>query len=70
MCHCMQWVTGHPAPDSSPLVLSVQQASGRGDWQTVGAHCFASGVIGPLWEEVSARGVCLCFAQLIGAVGY
>eukprot|EP00877_Chromochloris_zofingiensis_P012620 jgi/Chrzof1/7611/Cz02g30060.t1 len=50
------WVTGHPAPDSSPLVLSVQQASGRGDWQTVGAHCFASGVIGPLWEEVLWRG--------------
>ncbi|WIA31154.1 hypothetical protein OEZ86_001165 [Tetradesmus obliquus] len=43
-----------PAP-VNPLVATLQQAADAGDWRSVGLHCAASGVLGPLWEEVFWR---------------
>lgn len=40
-----------PAPPN-PLVDTLQQAGAAGDWAALAQHCAASGVLGPLWEEV------------------
>lgn len=41
-------------PAASPLVGEVQAAVAAADWGAVGAHLAASGLVGPIWEEVRA----------------
>lgn len=43
------------APLPNPLVPQVQQAAAAGDWMSLGAHVAASGLVGPVWEEVSSE---------------
>eukprot|EP00878_Enallax_costatus_P036068 GHUV01040361.1.p1 GENE.GHUV01040361.1~~GHUV01040361.1.p1 ORF type:complete len:133 (+),score=20.15 GHUV01040361.1:221-619(+) len=50
----LQAVLG-PTPDN-PLVTTLQQAGANNDWSSLGLHCLASGVLGPIWEEVFWRG--------------
>ncbi|KAI8476850.1 MAG: hypothetical protein J3K34DRAFT_399633 [Monoraphidium minutum] len=45
---------GPAAP--SALVAEVHAAAAAGDWRALGAHLLASGVVGPIWEEVFWRG--------------
>jgi hypothetical protein len=33
-------------------VATLHTTADAGDWGSVGLHCVASGVLGPLWEEV------------------
>jgi hypothetical protein len=51
----LQAVAGLEAP--SPLVATLQQAAGARQWGALAQHCVASGLLGPLWEEVC---VCVC----------
>jgi hypothetical protein len=46
----LQAVLG-PAP-VNPLVDTLQQAGAAGQTGAIAEHCLASGVLGPLWEEV------------------
>lgn len=39
----------------NPLVTTLHQAADAGDWGAVVLHCVASGLLGPMWEEVRAR---------------
>lgn len=53
-----------PAP-ANPLVHTLQHAGAAGDWVAVAQHGIASGVLGPLWEEVRVcvpcvRVPCVC----------
>eukprot|EP00879_Flechtneria_rotunda_P013066 GHRR01013646.1.p1 GENE.GHRR01013646.1~~GHRR01013646.1.p1 ORF type:complete len:351 (+),score=87.82 GHRR01013646.1:147-1199(+) len=44
-----------PVPASS-FIASLQQAGDAHDWISISQHCLASGVLGPVWEEVFWRG--------------
>eukprot|EP00775_Hariotina_reticulata_P007847 gene7847-8044_t len=47
-----------PAPPS-PYVEVLQTAAAAGSWSSIAWHCLASGVVGPVWEEVFWRGFIL-----------
>lgn len=50
-CHCFAQAAFGPAP-ANALVETLQQAGSPGQYGAVAQHCLASGVLGPLWEEV------------------
>jgi hypothetical protein len=52
VCLCLPVQAAFGPSPVNPLVETLHQAGAASQYGAVAQHCLASGVLGPLWEEV------------------